>query len=164
MRIHILLSERLFGRRIAEQIRNKEDRMYHVIRQLTLCVMILALVAPAFAYTTDQAAKGKELYVKNCAVCHGAGGEGGTVPQQFGKLAGTKVPRLVGPGFLPGMKDVRQVYDFASKNMPGDKPGSLKSNEYLDIISFALQANGVKPDGKPLTPESAKEIKLPGGK
>ena len=137
--------------------------MSHKVWQLIPCLMILAFAATAFAYTTDQASNGKALYVKNCAVCHGANGEGGTVPAQFATLAGKKVPRLVGPGFLPGMKDVGQVYDFASKNMPGDKPGSLKSDEYLDIISFALQANGVKPDGKPLTPASAKEIKLSGG-
>lgn len=141
----------------------KEDKMYYMIRQLTLCFIVLVLVVPAFAFTTDQVSSGKELYVKYCAVCHGAGGEGGEVPQQFGKVAGTKVPRLVGPGFLPGMKTVGQVYDYAKKKMPGDKPGSLKSNEYLDIISFALEANGVKPDGKPLTPASAKKIKLSAG-
>jgi cytochrome c len=139
------------------------NTMSRKIWQLIPCLMGLVFAVTVFAYTTDQASKGKELYVKHCAVCHGAGGAGGTVPQQFGKLAGTKVPALVGPGFLPGMKDVGQVYDFASKNMPGDKPGSLKSNEYLEIISFALQANNVKPDGKPLTPASAKEIKLSGG-
>ncbi len=86
------------------------------------------------------------------------------VPEQFPKLAGKKAPPLAGPGHLPGMEDVGQVYDSASKNMPGDKPGSLKSDEYLAIISFALEANGIKPDGKPLTPASAKEIKLTGGK
>ncbi len=62
------------------------------------------------------------------------------------------------------METVGQVYDFASRNMPANKPGSLKSEEYLDIISFALQANGFEPDGKPLTPASAKDIKLSGGK
>jgi len=134
--------------------------MYQTIRQLALCLVILAFVATASAYTTDQASKGKELYVKYCAVCHGGGGEGGTVPEQFGKLAGKKAPPVVGPGFLPGMKTVGQVYDFAKKNMPGNKPGSLKDKEYLAIISFALQANGIKPDGKPLTPASAKKIKL----
>jgi cytochrome c len=134
--------------------------MHHAIRQLTICLMILVFAAPAFAYTADQAASGKELYVKNCAVCHGAGGEGGPVPQQFGKLAGKAAPRLVGPGFLPGMKSVGEVYEYAKKNMPGDKPGSLKDSEYLEIISFDLQANGIQPDGKPLTPASAKKIKL----
>ena len=138
--------------------------MSHKGLQLIICSVIVALAVPAFAYTTDQASNGKELYVKNCAVCHGAGGEGGPVPEQFGKLAGMKAPRLVGQGFLPGMKTVGQVYDFAKKKMPGNKPGSLKSSEYLDIISFALQANGVQPDDKPLTPASAKKIKLSGGK
>jgi S-disulfanyl-L-cysteine oxidoreductase SoxD len=137
--------------------------MSHKIRQLILCLMVLAFVTPAFAYTTDQASNGKELYGKYCAVCHGANGEGGAVPEKFGKLAGKKAPPVAGPGFLPGMKTVRQVYDFAKKDMPGDKPGSLKSKEYLDIISFALQANNIKPDGKPLTPASAKKIKLSGG-
>jgi S-disulfanyl-L-cysteine oxidoreductase SoxD len=138
--------------------------MSRKLGQLILCIVILACVAPAFAYTTDQASNGKALYVKHCAVCHGANGEGGTVPEQFGKLAGMKVPPVAGPGYLPGMKTARQAYDFAKKNMPGDKPGSLKSAEYLDVISFALQANGVTPDGKPLTPASAKKIKLSGGK
>jgi len=134
------------------------------IPQLILGLVVLALVATAFAYTADQAAKGKELYVKNCAVCHGTNGQGGPVPEQFPSLAGEKAPPLVGPGHLPGMKTVGQVYDFASKKMPGNNPGSLKSDEYLDIISFALEANGIKPDGKPLSPDSAKMIKLPGGK
>ncbi len=134
--------------------------MLNKVSQLIVCLVILALVAPAFAYTTKQASAGKELYVKYCAACHGANGEGGPVPEQFPKLAGKKAPPLVGPGHLPGMKDVGQVYNFAKKNMPGNNPGSLKSNEYLDIISFALQANGIKPDGKPLTAASAKKIKL----
>jgi len=137
--------------------------MSHTIRQLALCVMIVAFVASAFAYTVDQASSGKDLYVKHCAVCHGAQGQGGPVPNQFGGLAGLGAPPLVGPGHFPGMETVGHVYDFASRNMPADEPGSLKSEEYLDIISFALQANDIAPDGKPLTPDSAKEIKLSGG-
>jgi mono/diheme cytochrome c family protein len=133
--------------------------------QLFACVMVLVLsVAAAFAYTAEQAASGKALYGKYCAACHGANGEGGTVPQQFGKLAGSKASPVAGQGYLPKMKTAGEAYEFAKKNMPGDKPGSLKSEEYLEIISFALQANGVNPDGKPLTPDSAKEIKLAGGK
>jgi polar amino acid transport system substrate-binding protein len=129
--------------------------------QLFACVMVLALsVAAAFAFTTQQAENGKALYVKNCAVCHGDNGQGGTVPQQFGKIAGSKASPVAGPGYLPKMKTAGEAYEFAMKNMPADKPGSLKSEEYLDVISFALQANGVKPDGKALTPDSAKEIKL----
>ncbi len=139
--------------------------MRDTLKYLALCVLMLVFVASGFAYTTDQASQGKELFAKYCAACHGTNGEGGKVPAQFEKqLAGKQAPRLVGPGFVPGMKTVGQVYDFASKNMPANNPGSLKSSDYLDIISFALQANGIKPDDKPLTPESAKEIKIPGRK
>jgi polar amino acid transport system substrate-binding protein len=134
------------------------------ILRLILCLMILVLAeATAFAYTTEQAANGKVLYGKNCGICHGANGEGGTVPAQFGKMAGLKTSPVAGPGYLPKMKTAGQAYDFAKKNMPADKPGSLKDNEYLDIIAFALQANHINPDGKALTPASAKEIKLAGG-
>jgi cytochrome c len=115
------------------------------------------------AYTMEQASKGKVLYGNHCAVCHGANGEGGTVPAQFGKMAGTKVSPVAGPGYLPKMKTAGQAYEFAKKNMPANKPASLKDKEYLDIIAFALQANSVKADGKPLTPSSAKVIKLAGG-
>ena len=131
-----------------------------------LALLVLALVVPAFlaaavfAYTTDQATRGKDVYVKSCAVCHGADAKGGKVPPQFGKNAGTKAPALAGPKALPGMKDVGQVYNAAKTMMPLDKPGSLSDQEYLDVVSFALQANGIKADGKPLTPESAKQIKL----
>jgi cytochrome c len=138
--------------------------MSNKIVKLIACLMIMAFVVPAFAYTTDQASNGKVLYGKNCAVCHGANGEGGTVPEQFGKkLAGQKASPVAGPGYLPKMKTAGQAYELAKKNMPPNKPGSFKSDEYLDIISFALQANNVPPDGKPLTPDSAKKIKLAGG-
>ncbi len=130
---------------------------------LIICLMILALAAAtALAYTTQQAEKGKTLYAKHCAVCHGANGEGGTVPEKFGKMAGKKASPVAGPGYLPKMKTAGQAYEFAKKNMPADKPGSLKDAEYLEIISFALQANNVQPDEKPLTAASAKKIKLPG--
>jgi cytochrome c len=131
---------------------------------LTSVVIVSVVAAAVHAYTTDQATRGKEVYVKSCAACHGADGSGGTVPLQFGSLAGIKVPALVGPKGLPGMKDVGQVYEAAKTLMPPNKPGSLKDQEYLDVVSFALQANGIAADNQLLTPESAKKIKLGGKK
>jgi mono/diheme cytochrome c family protein len=129
----------------------REDTMSNKIVKLIVCLIILAFALPVFAYTTEQASNGKALYARNCAVCHGANGEGG------------RAPAVAGPGYLPKMKTAGQAYDFARENMPANKPGSLKNDEYLDIISFVLQANNVPPDGKPLTPASANKIKLADG-
>ncbi len=130
--------------------------MSHNIRQLILCIMILAFVVPAFAYHIDDASNGRELYVKNCGViCRGADGEGGTVPDQCVNFQGIPVPRLVDPVSLQKMKKVPEVYAFVSNNMPANNPRSLKMDEYRDIVSFLLQANGIKPDGIRITPDWA---------
>jgi hypothetical protein len=49
------------------------------------------------------------------------------------------------------------VYEFASENMPGDDPGSLEASEYVDILAFALSANGVELD-TPLDAEVAADL------
>jgi cytochrome c len=125
-------------------------------------VVVTFSAAVVLAFTTQQATQGKELYVKHCAVCHSPDGHGGKVPAQFGSYAGQEAAALVGSGALPGMADAGQVYDFAKTKMPLNKPASLKDSEYLDVVAFALEANGIKADGKPLTPESAKAVKLGG--
>jgi len=121
------------------------------------------LAATAVAFTDEQAAQGKDLFIQSCSVCHGPDASGGTVPQQFGKFAGKKVPALAGSGALSGMENAYQVYTFAKENMPPGHPGMLQDQQYLAIVAFALQANGIQPDGQPLTPDSAKAIKLSGG-
>ena len=51
------------------------------------------------------------------------------------------------------------MFAWASKNMPQKSPGSLTTDQYLDIFAFDLQANGVKLD-KPLDGEAAAKIVL----
>ncbi len=136
-------------------------------KTVTLTLSLFALgvfTAAAFAYTSQQASSGKELYVQRCSLCHGADARGGIVPEKIEGFAGMKVPPLAGPGALPGMANVFEVYEFARTKMPPKAPGSLKDQEYLSIVAFALQANGIQPDNKPLAPGSAKKINLPGGK
>ena len=107
-----------------------------------------------------QTALGKKLYGQHCARCHGAGGEGST-----------SAPPLVGAGALPldppatakvrssQFRTALDVGAFANEKMPGDAPGSLAGDEYLAILAFALEANGVALD-QPVTLESATKIVL----
>ena len=109
----------------------------------------------------DQAAEGAKLFGKHCAKCHGKAGEGTK-----------KAPPVVGKDALPldppaGAKvrktqfhTAQDVAAFVAEKMPANKPGSLKADQYYDILAFDLKANGVDVSGKKIDPTSAAAIKL----
>lgn len=96
----------------------------------------------------QQIDAGATLYIDNCADCHGDMGQGTDVG-----------PPLVGPDALPLEPRPEQtvrtgqfvtafdVYDFARENMPLSNPGVLADDEYLAIVAFDLDANGVEWQG-----------------
>ena len=110
--------------------------------------VLLASLAPTPPPPPDplalQLERGKALYAEHCAKCHGDRGEGDG-----------KAPALVGAGALPldahagynrdqKFRTAADVFAWASREMPGDDPGSLAIDEYLAILAFGLSANGVK--------------------
>ncbi|SRR6266568_3163008 len=107
-----------------------------------------------------QVARGQQLYGKYCSTCHGDSGQGlKKAPPLVGKDALPLDPR-------PGAKlrktqfhTAKDVADFAVKNMPGKKPGSLKADEYWAILAFDLKANGVETK-EVVGPDSAAKIVL----
>jgi cytochrome c len=74
-------------------------------------------------YTNAQAARGATVYTQYCAVCHGANlqGEAGT------PLKGRTFLQAYGAG------TAAQLYDFISRQMPLNAPGSLSQKQYLDV-------------------------------
>jgi mono/diheme cytochrome c family protein len=119
--------------------------------------------ADAPATFEDQVALGGMLFADHCAECHGDAGQGTDV-----------APRLVGldegalPLDPPASRQVRKekfvtvadVANFAVMNMPPDAPGSLSTEEYLAILAFDLNANGIMLDQK-LTLELAGTLTIP---
>jgi mono/diheme cytochrome c family protein len=96
----------------------------------------------------DQVALGRAVYLVHCAKCHGGNGEGA-----IGRT-------LVAPWDpLAGYRTADELYVFVSRVMPFDDPGSLKAQEYWDVIAFLLNANGVLPRGTQVTPDNAGGIK-----
>ena len=88
-------------------------------------------------YSEAQAKTGGELYMENCADCHG----------EF--LAGLEsAPPLVGSSFLSNWNKtpVRRLFDVVEQ-MPPDNPKSLTAKQYLDIVAYLLHANEF-PTGK----------------
>lgn len=110
-----------------------------------------------------QAERGATLYSKNCASCHGNSGQGTD-----------EAPRLVGldqgalPEKPPASRMVRtedfvtvaDVAGFAVANMPPGQGGSLSKDEYLAILAFDLQANGITLDEE-LSLDLAAELTIP---
>jgi len=85
-------------------------------------------------FSAQQAQRGEEEYVRNCAMCHGydlvsADGD---------------APSLTGPAFNFGWRGrtIAERYDLVRSTMPPSYSDSLTHQEHLDIITYILQFNG----------------------
>lgn len=83
-------------------------------------------------FSAEQADRGRRLYVRDCAECHGstlAGAEGGLA--------------LVGKEFLGRWekKSVGEFFELVRKTMPDSAPGSLAERQYLDLVAYLLKEN-----------------------
>jgi quinoprotein glucose dehydrogenase len=84
-------------------------------------------------YTTDQADRGAVVYGKECASCHGDG------------LTGIdEAPALVGSTFLSNWngQTVGDLVDLTRKSMPKDSENTLTRQQYVDVTTHVLRANG----------------------
>ena len=75
-------------------------------------------------YTVAQAQRGGQVFDKNCTMCH-------------------DTARFTGDAFLKGWvgKPLHGLFEVVSTTMPEDNPGSLKPQEYGDIVAFFLELN-----------------------
>ena len=83
-------------------------------------------------FTAEQVARGKEKAMAECAACHGM------------TLKGDLAPSLIGPDFIDHWYDARlgELTTRVANTMPQSAPGSLKPEEYADIIAYLLSENG----------------------
>ncbi len=96
----------------------------------------------------QQRIAGGTLFEKHCAKCHGALGQGKG-----------DVPAVVGEGALARFNTAQELFDFVSKSMPRDAPGSLEEGEYWAIVAFDLTANKVNTD-ETIGPQNASSFVL----
>ncbi|CAB3728766.1 c-type cytochrome [Paraburkholderia rhynchosiae] len=99
-----------------------------------------------------QVAHGKTLYSGACAKCHGP------------DLQGLNAPALRGPSFAPAANaklTIGGVYGYMANNMPADRPGKMKPQDYADIMAFLLYSNGYSAGKSKLTDEHAKASSTP---
>jgi len=112
-----------------------------VIDTRRLLPVLLLLAAPAAAgaqangagrdawYTEKQAARGADVFRRNCLSCH--------TPKEF-----------VGPAFEKARagQPLSAFFDQLRTTMPQDEPGRLTAQEYTDIIVYFLKENAYPAD------------------
>jgi mono/diheme cytochrome c family protein len=95
-------------------------------------------------YTSDQATRGRDLYDSSCASCH-------------------ELSKFKGPEFEKAWTD-KPLVDLhtAVVSMPMDAPGSMKPQEYADILAYFLNINGYPAGQAELegTEEAIKAVKI----
>jgi len=108
---------------------------------LAACAVVLVTVGAAAmsgqekksvkagVYTAAQADRGQTLFRSKCASCH--------APNRF-------TDDLFYASFAG--KPLYEMFDVISDSMPEDDPGSLKKEEYADVIAYLLKLNKF-PDG-----------------
>ena len=96
------------------------------------CAALLAITVTAAAqksvkdgvYTAAQADRGQAVFRSKCASCH--------APNRF-------TDDLFYTSFAG--KPLWEMFDVISDSMPEDNPGSLKKEEYADVIAYLLKLN-----------------------
>ena len=103
-------------------------------------------VTSAGVFTDEQAERGKETYMQECAACH------------LDDLLGDGIaPPLLGVPFSFRWSElsIGDMYAAIRTTMPQGAPASLSSQGYVDIIAFLLQANEYPTGDSELPPEEA---------
>ena len=99
-------------------------------------------------FSAAQADRGKALYGKECASCHGK------------DLSGTgQAPPLEGADFTGDWKGqtADDLFEKIQTSMPADQPGRLSRAQNADILAFLFASNGY-PAGPNELPSDAAEL------
>ena len=88
-------------------------------------------------YTAEQAEDGREIYMAVCSACH-----------VLDYYTGAVVEAWEGA-------PVFDLYDLIRTKMPENNPGSLRSREYVAMLAYIMELNGLPPGEEPLSARSS---------
>jgi len=96
-------------------------------------------------YSEEQAARGEKTFSEACLVCH--------QPEEFRQ-----------GNYMEGWsgQTVGDFVGFIRSTMPEDNPGRLKRREYIDIVSFFFQQNGLPAGDADLERDALGDIVIEG--
>ena len=105
-------------------------------------------------------ARGAHVFADKCAMCHGAGGQGGVgdpLVGGSGSLAGARPKKTVG-SYWPY---ATTLFDYIRRAMPYNAPQSLSADELYAVTAYVLHLNGIVPDDATLDARTLPRIRMP---
>ena len=109
---------------------------------------------------SGTAERGRELYARRCAACHGASGKEGPFDMLVGgngSLATARPLKTVG-SFWPY---ATTLWDYINRSMPYDRPGTLSTDEVYAATAFVLYLNGIVGAADSLTETTLPRVQMP---
>jgi hypothetical protein len=110
------------------------------------------------------AKEGAELYAKQCATCHGKGGEGGVASRL---VMGSPGNPHRGPFTDQDRHPVSfwayatTVWDYVNRAMPANRGGSLKPDEVYAATAYLLYMNGIIQETDIMDEQSLPKVRMP---
>jgi hypothetical protein len=131
----------------------------------------------------SQGGHGHDIFYVYCTPCHGDVGQGltdefrlreyppedtncwnsgchGARPYENGFTLPKTIPALIGANTLKRFTDGQAMYDYIHKSMPFNAPGSLTTEQYLQLTAFLLEQNHIVPEGARLEAGTLQNIVL----
>jgi mono/diheme cytochrome c family protein len=93
------------------------------------------------AFTTEQAARGKQVYEQSCKNCHQA------------EFYSERLLRWQN-------KSVDALFQAVSTTMPADNVGSLATSEYVDVLAYVFSITGSPSGTVELTADNMESVKI----
>jgi len=106
------------------------------------------------------AAEAKDLYIEQCASCHGMDGEGGAADKLaggIGSLASDMPVKTVG-SYWPY---ATTLFDFIRRSMPLNAPQSLTDDQVYGLSAYILFMNGLVAEDQRMDAESLPAVEMP---
>jgi S-disulfanyl-L-cysteine oxidoreductase SoxD len=108
--------------------------------------------------------EGAVIYAAECAVCHGAEGEGGRIgPRLIGgkadsdSLTTTRPARTIG-AYWPF---ATTIWDYINRTMPRNQGGSLTPHEVYSLTAFILARSGIMSETDVLNAATLPKVRMP---
>ena len=109
---------------------------------------------------SGSAPRGKDVYLQNCAACHGLTGEGGIGPRLAGgqgSLASENPVKTIG-SFWPYAPT---LFDYIRRAMPYSAPETLGTDDTYAVVAYLLSINGIVPEDATVDRMSLPRVAMP---